>query len=237
MVSNTGSVEVTATCLLIRSRIVSWSGPAVASRFSSDSSGVAAVGTRVGLTALDEFGIGENAVFEVVNADRSGFAKTDRAEMAGDFEAVRVSDFDDGGEFVGREVHVGFERGHALGDPIFSGTTRVVGVFEFVHLWGERAGSLEVRSGDMDLGADARAGVDGFFQFEVGVWLDAAGRSNAGDAAGQVETRETCGVLRVHRGRAERRGIVHVVVHADEAGDYGATGEIEDFCAVGCFRR
>src|SRR5262249_35770870 len=41
----------------------------------------------------------------------------------------------------------------------------------------------------------------------------------------------------IHRRWAERRGVVHVVVHADEAWDYGTTCEIENFRAVGCLCR
>ena len=198
--------------------------------------GIAAVGAGVGLTAFNEFRIGEDAVFEVVDAERSGFAKTDRTEMAGDFESVRVRDFDDGGEFVGSDVHIRLERGHAFGDPIFSGAARVFGIFELVHLRSERAGAFEVRTGDVDLWSDACAGVDRFFQFEVGVCLDAAGRSNAGYTAGEVEARKTRRVFGVHRGRTERRRIIHVVVHADEAGNDGSASEIEDFRAIRRFR-
>ena len=69
------------------------------------------------------------------------------------------------------------------------------------------------------------AGVDQALDAEVGVGLEAAGGAGGGHAGGEVESGEAEGLLGVDRGGG---GVEEVLVHADEAGDDGVAGEVED---------
>ena len=77
--------------------------------------------------------------------------------------------------------------------------------------------------------------VDGAAEVEVEVGLDGAGGAEGGDAGGEVEARRGEGHLGDDDGRLGGAGdvevgareVVHVVVHADEAGEDGVAGEVE----------
>ena len=85
------------------------------------------------------------------------------------------------------------------------------------------------------------AGVDLALEVEVGVGLDGAGGAQGGDARAEVEVRRGEGHLRDHQRRLGVAGgvevgagdVVHVVVHADEAGEDGAAGEVEWMASCG----
>src|SRR5262249_20240308 len=109
----------------------------------------------------------------------------------------------------------------------------IVGVFKLVHLRGEGTLALKVAAGDVDLGADHAAIVDGLLEFQIGIGLDGAGGADAGNASGEVETREAAGVLGVESDAAPRRGVVHVVVHADQSGNHAIALQVDDLGAFG----
>src|SRR6202000_2815768 len=153
----------------------------------------------------------------------------------GEFEAALVGLVDGGLELGARDVHVGLEAGDALVGPEVDGGLCVGGVFELVHLEGEGAGAFEVGAGDVDVRAGDAAVVDGAAEVEVEIGLDGAGGAEGGDAGAEVETRRGEGHLGHDDGRLGGAGdvevgageVVHVVVHADEAGEDGVAGEVD----------
>ena len=92
-VSNTGSVDVTATCFSTRWRISDWiSGP-----FSSSFASASRAGARravVRLLSGREFGVHDEPVLEVVDAEVRRLREADTAEVARHFEAVCVCGLD-----------------------------------------------------------------------------------------------------------------------------------------------
>ncbi len=123
-----------ATLCRTRSAIISRIGwPAISSR--SISLRVAPCGRAlVGLLAGMEFGIDQQAVLQIVDADGGGFAEPDGAEMAGDFDAELVRLVDRGLQFGVRDVHVRLERRDAFGGPIIHGANGVFGPRQLMHL-------------------------------------------------------------------------------------------------------
>src|SRR5262249_26834137 len=79
------------------------------------------------------------------------------------------------------------------------------------------------------------------FDFQIGVRLDAAGGAHGGDASGEIKARG--GVGERQDGEAglgnstgghllgDGVGVVEMIVHADDAGDDGVAGAVENFCA------
>ena len=198
-------------------------------------------GADVGLLVGVELRVDEEAVLEVVDAELGGLGVGDGAEVAGELEAVLVGLVDGGLELGAGDVHVGLEGGGSLGGPEVDGGAGVFGIAELVHLDEGGAGALEVGRGDVHVGAGEFAGVDLLLEVEVGVGLYRAGGAEGGDAGAEVEVGGGEGELGDDEGRlgvAFGVGVgtgdaVHVVVHADDAGDDGAAGEIEDGGSVG----
>jgi hypothetical protein len=89
----------------------------------------------------------------------------------------------------------------------------------------------EIGAGDAEFGPRGEAGVDLLFEGEIGIGLDAAGGAGGGDAAGEVEPWSAIGHLAEEEDTgvaAFGRGVEEVFMHADEAGNDGLAGEIED---------
>jgi len=57
----------------------------------------------------EKLGVHNQAVLEIVYSDRSRFAETDRAQVAGHLDAAGMSGFHGRGQFRRRYVHVGLE--------------------------------------------------------------------------------------------------------------------------------
>ena len=81
--------------------------------------------------------------------------------MAGDLESMRMRGFDRRCELIGRNVHVGLERGRTFGDPVFDGAPGILGVCELAHLRSERAFAFQIWSGDVNPGTGHFSLVDG----------------------------------------------------------------------------
>jgi hypothetical protein len=151
---------------------------------------------------------------------------------------VRMRLLDCCAEFTARDVHVGLERGHAFGGPVIDEALRVVRVSEFLHLGEFGVRTLEVRCAGVKCRAGHKAGVDALLQLQIRVRFDAAGGAHGGDSGGEVEAGRGVGNLCEENARfidlsaAElqrgRSGVVEVIVHADEAGDDGVAGAVED---------
>src|SRR5205814_6505594 len=56
----------------------------------------------------------QKAVLEIIDAERGGLAKADRAEVARHLQPAVVRVLDDGRKLSAGDVHVGLERGDAL---------------------------------------------------------------------------------------------------------------------------
>ena len=175
----------------------------------------------------------QQPVLEVVNAERGSLVETDRAEVAGDFEPALVGFVYRGAQLGAGDVHVRLEIVGALLGPVGDGAAGVIGVLQFVHLAGIGAGTFQVRGGRKNLGAGRAAGVNVTPEADVGVAVDGAGGADSGDAAREIEPRETRSMLGIERQPAAGRRIEHVIVHADKSGNHGAPGEIKHFRAVG----
>ena len=81
--------------------------------------------------------------------------------MAGDLEPMSMRGFDRRCELVGRNVHVGLERGCAFRDPVFDGAPRILGVCELAHLWSERPFAFQIWSSDVNPGTGHFSLIDG----------------------------------------------------------------------------
>src|SRR5207244_13212588 len=125
----------------------------------------------------------QKAVLEIINAERGGLAKADRAEVARHLQPTAVRGLDNGRKLSARVVDVGLERGDALFGPILHRLARVVRPGELVEVGRKRPDAFEIRSGNVDLRSRRETRVDQLIEREVGVRLDAAGRAQAGDAA------------------------------------------------------
>ena len=186
-------------------------------------------------------GVDEEAVLEVVDACFDGFRVGNGAEVASNFEVVRVCGIDRGFEFGAGDVHVGLVAGGAFGRPVVDEDAGVVGTSEVVHLDEGAVGAFEVRGGNIDVWADEFAGVDVATEVEVNVWLDAAGGANGGDACGEIHARCAEGHLGDDEGRLGSAvggfvgagDVVEVIVHTNEAGDNGVAVEV-NYRDVGC---
>ena len=130
----------------------------------------------IGLFIGDVFGVREQAVLKVVDADLSRFLKTDRAQMARDLETAFVRLFHGGSQFVTGDVHVGLERCGSLVCPevdLFSGIFHSA---QLVHHGRERSTAFQIWRCDVHFRADHSTGVDPTFCLEIGEWGDTAGR-------------------------------------------------------------
>ena len=81
--------------------------------------------------------------------------------MAGDLEPMSMRGFDRRCELVGRNVHVGLERGCTFRDPVFDGAPGVLGVCELAHLRTERAFAFQIWSSDVNPGTGHFSLIDG----------------------------------------------------------------------------
>ena len=112
-------------------------------------------GTHVGLLVGNEIGGDEEAVLEIVDADRGGLVIRDGAEMPGDLEPAPVRLLHGGRELRARDVHVRLERRRAGIGPEARHARGVRGVLQLVHLREIEPGPLEVGRG----GVHPRAGL------------------------------------------------------------------------------
>ena len=180
-----------------------------------------------------KFRVDHQAVLQIIDAQSRRFAKADRAEMPGHFDAVCVRCLHGRAQFFGRDVHVRLEGSHALRDPKLHHAACIFGILELVHLQRKRPWPFEVRSRDMNLGPGHLSIIDIALQLQVRVRLDAAGRSNRRHATREIQPRETRGMLGIQRRRAARRRVIHVVMHADKARDDRAAVEVQHCRAIG----
>ena len=110
--------------------------------------------------------------------------------------------------------------------PVVHHASSVIRTGKLMHHWRERSDSFEIRRGDMHLWPNHAAAVDQLFDLEIVVRLNAAGSANRGHAERQIESREAESHVRVHRWRATHWK-EHVIVHADETGQYGVALQIQ----------
>src|ERR1700751_2828675 len=116
----------------IANHVLNWHGSDV--EIEKGFLGGGGIGALAWFLAGEKFGVDEEAVFQIVDAESSGLTETDGAEMASDLEPMTVRGLGRRCELVGRDVHVGLERGCAFRDPIFDGSPGVLGVRELTHL-------------------------------------------------------------------------------------------------------
>ena len=75
----------------------------------------------------DVVAVGEQAVLEVVDAERDRLAERDRAEVAGELQPALVRGLDRGAERFAADVGVGLEPGHAFVGPVVDDPPRFLG--------------------------------------------------------------------------------------------------------------
>src|SRR5207249_8673769 len=83
------------------------------------------------------------------------------------------------------------ERSHALRDPEFHGTARILGILELMHLQRERSLPFEIRPRDLNFWPGHFAVVNAALEFEVRVRFNASRRSNRRHASRQIQPRKT----------------------------------------------
>ena len=125
-----------------------------------------------------ELCVHQEAMLQVVNAQRSSLAEADGAEMPGNFNSALVSRVNRRGKFRPRDVHVSLEGRRALIRPEINGLARVVRAGELVHLRCVSARALEIRPGDVHLRAGLLSGVNRFFQTQISVGFNASCGAN-----------------------------------------------------------
>ena len=111
---------------------------------------------ELGLFAVDELGVDEQAVLEAVDAGGGRVGKADRAQVAGDLGAVTMRGGDGGVELAARDVVVDLERRGAGGAPEVDEARDRRGVGLSRELHEDRLRAFDVGTGDVE----ARAGGD-----------------------------------------------------------------------------
>jgi len=148
----------------------------------------------------------------------AALTETDGSRDGRDLEPMTVRDFDRRRELVRRNVHVGLERGRTFRDPVLDGSPGVLGVCELAHLQSERAFAFQIWSSDVNLGTSHFPwSMASLSSRSVYVSMLPVVRMEVTPPA-RLQAREACRVFRIKRKRSSGRRIVHVIVHADEAG-------------------
>ncbi len=187
------------------------------------------IGTLIRLLVGDKVTGNQQAVLEVVDAERGGFVERDGAEMAGDLEPPGMGRLDGCSQFLAGDVGVGLERGDPETGPVLDGAAGVVGSLQRVHLIEQgESRALEVRSGHIHLGPGHPARVDGGLDLEVGIRLETPTRAHRGCTSGEIQPRKAEALLvgEITAG-PEHTGIEHVLVHHDEPGKHGPPRQID----------
>ena len=138
-----------------------------------------------------------------------------------------------------RDVHVSLEGCDAFTGPVGDGLARVLRAGEFVYLRKHRARTFKIRASDIHFGAGNHSLVNPLLEVQVGVGFDAAGSAHGGYSGSQVES----GIAVNHFVEGDAaggqlailsedipRGIEHVTVHVDQAGNYCASVHIKNSC-------
>ena len=172
-------------------------------------------------------------MLEVVNAEVGSFAKGDGAEMRSDFKLASVRSIDRGLQFLARDVHVALEGRGALVRPELDGRARVGGVLDLVHLRRERAHAFEIRAGDVHLGAKHLSGIDQLLRLDVGIGFHRSGCADRGHAAGEIELGEAAAVFGIERHVGAGGRVIHMVMHADNAGERRIARKVDTLGVVG----
>src|SRR5690606_11065920 len=138
---------------------------------------------------------------------------------------------DRGLHLVAGDERVELEPGGSLTRPVAYDAARILGCGDRVHA-AARTISADVRPGHVHARPGSLPLVDLPLEVELAVRRHAAGRTDRCDAAREVEARG--GEIRLDA--AAGRRIEGVVVHPDDAGDDGVSGEVNDPCAGGYTR-
>src|ERR1700761_3761441 len=102
-----------------------------------------------------------------------------------------------------------------------------------MHLNGETTGTIEIWRGQVNLGSNHSTGIDGIFNFLIGIGLQAAGRANGRHPGGKIQTRKAVSHFRVHgenpgdAALSSRTWIEKMVMHADQAGNYRSSRQVD----------
>src|SRR5882762_7072738 len=195
-----------------------------------------AVGTDVGLLVRIKLGVHEKAVLQVVNAELGRFFVGHRTKMPRNLEAAFVRGFDGSLQLGASEIHVRLERSDAAVGPVVDKLAGLVGTAQVMHLDEGAVGSLQVRTGNVEVRADEFAFIDRSLQVQVGIGLHAAGGSKGGYAAGEIEARRGERHLRDQQRRLVippavlvRAGDVEkMVVHAHDARHDGVPVQVNN---------
>src|SRR6267154_1632907 len=194
---------------------------------------------NVGLFIGIKLRVYKEAVFEVIDAEFSGFFVGDGAEVASYFQPTFVSGSNRGLQFSARDVHVRLERRYATLGPIVHGLARIFWTGEMRHLEKITLAAFQVRPGHINMRARQFARIDIALQVQIGVRFDAARCAHGGDACRKIKSRGGEGHLRNDDGIIEMplaveirpRYIEEMIVHSIQAWPYCVTVQIQDGCA------
>ena len=85
---------------------------------------------------------------------------------------------------------------------------------------------------EIKIGAEHFAAVHASLYGQVAVGIHGAGGAGSGYSAGEIERREGIELFNGGEWAIAGRGIENVFVHADDAGNQGFAGGVNDFCAA-----
>ena len=187
-------------------------------------------GALIRLLARDKFGVDEESMLKVVDAEVGRLAKIHRAKMSRNFCSALVRRLNRRAQFGTSDEHIGLEVVDALIEPEIHRLHGVVGSGELVHLDRPRSCAFEIRARDVHLRPWHLTGIDGFLQFEIGVRLKRSCGANRGYAAGKIKPRKTVSHLAEN---AAAHGIKHVVVHPHQSRNHAVAMQVEHLRILG----
>ena len=169
-------------------------------------------------------------MLEVVDAQRCRLTIRHRAEVPRHLEAAFVRLLDRGPELRARDVHVRLERGRAGVGPEVHHASRVVRTGQLVYLIEAESRTLEIRRRRIEPRPRLLARIDVALDPDVTEAIHVATGAHRRDAAGEIQSCEALGEVRVDTGS---RGIEQVLVHHHQSRDDALPRQVDDLRAGG----
>src|SRR5271163_5353337 len=170
--------------------------------------------------------VDSDAVLKTIDSHVGRFREPHGAQMPSNFQALTMRFVNGGFEFFWGQMYVRFERSHAFGGAFVNRATSFVRTGNRVHLRKSERVRFQVWRSQKHVRPGALARVDGALDREVGLRKYAPGRTQGGDARGEIHQRKRNWLLN-HQNllwRAIRRNGEEMFVKHHEAGKNGLTG-------------
>jgi hypothetical protein len=191
-------------------------------------------GTDAGFLLRVELRVHDQPVLEVVDAQRRRLFESHSAQVPRDFQSMFVRMVRSGFQFLGRDVHVGLERGHAFCCPVVDEPRRIVRPGELVQLRPDRRRAFEIWAGQEQFWPRNFAFVDFLLHRDVRVGLQTSGRPRRRYASGKIQPWRGVRHFAVERqqaGSSIGQRIEEVLMHPDQSGEDRLAAHVQDFRA------